>query len=184
MPPRFFSIEFHTRFFPALLWGRLHRREREGTGFPSTIEFNIVLAVCVILVVFGIPAAVSGQSVIGWASGALGSTGIVVLSVKSIASRTEPPSYDQFLAGVFFFFVALGISAGIFAGALYHSFMVSLCLGTAGLASGYASGILAGLWLQYLGRLASTVDGLAGLAALGVFFVDIVLLAGRLLKAG
>lgn len=105
---------------------------------------------------------------------------MLALAVNSVTSRTAPPSYARFLTGVFFCFVALGMSAGIFTGALYHSFMTALFLGSAGLMAGYFFGILAGLWFQYLGWLSSTVDGIAGLAAFGIFVVDIVLLAGRL----
>ena len=90
-----------------------------------------------------------------------------------------PPSYDGFLIGIFFFFIALGISAGAFS-MLSHSLPFGLLVGLGGLIAGYLLGIFAGLWLQYLGWLSEMVNGLAWLAVFGMFFVDLVLLAGRL----
>jgi hypothetical protein len=180
MNPKFLSLEFHTRYFPGLLWKHLRPREREGMGFTSTLEHHIIFAVCIILLALGIPIAVSSGSVISWIVGGIGAAGTVALLVNSIASRKDSPSYDNFLIGVFFFFVALGLTAGIFAGSLNHSLMIGLLVGAAGLIAGYLLGILAGLWLQYLGWLASTVNALAIVAILGMFFVDLVILSGSI----
>lgn len=175
-PPKFLSIEFHTRFFPALLRGRLLPGTREGTGFSSTFELYVLFGICVVLAVIGLPGAISRNSVIGWATGGIGAAGTVALIINSIISCNTPPSFDRFLTAVFFFFVMLGISAGIFAGSLQHSLARGLVAGSGGLIAGYLLGILAGLWLQRLGWLASLVNGLAGLAVLGMFVVDLVLL--------
>ena len=105
----------------------------------------------------------------------------MALLLNSIFSRTDSPSFDRFMTGIFFLFTALGLSAGIAAGAIYHSLIIGLLLGALGLFAGYLLGILAGLWLQYLGWLASIVSGCAGLFALGIFLVYLVLLAGHLL---
>jgi len=126
------------------------------------------------------PSAVSRGSFIGWLVGGIGAAGILALLINSIFSRKEPPSYDCFLIGVFFFFVVLGISAGVFVGTLEHSLSLGLLVGSGGLIAGYLLGILAGLWFQYLGWLASMVNILAGLAVFGMFSVDLVLLAGSL----
>jgi len=179
--PGFISFEFHVRYFPGVLLNRLRLGGRQETGFPSTMEHHIVLAVCIILLVLGIPAAVSGGSIIGWIAGGIGAAGTIALAINSILSRRgEPPSYDDFLAGVFFFFVFLGISCGVFIGTLQHSLLLGLSAGFAGFIAGYLTGIMAGLWLQYLGWLAVTMNALAGLAVLGMFAVDLVLLSGAL----
>lgn len=178
MTPQFLSFEFHTRFFPALLWGRLRPRERSGTSFASAVELHVLFVVCFILLAFGIPIAVSSGSIIGWIVGGIGAAGTVALVINSIFSRKNPPSYDHFLIGVFFFFVTLGLTAGVFIGSLNHSLSLGLLVGFAGLIIGYLLGILAGLWLQYLGWLASTVNGLAVPAVLGMILVDLVLLSG------
>ena len=180
MPPKFLSFAFHAGFFPALLRGRLRPRERVGTGFTSIVEFYVSLAFCFILVMIGIPKAVSDRSIIGWVVGGIGAAGIVALLIHSICSHKDPPSFDCFLIGVFFFFVVTGISAGVFFGTLEHSLPLGLLVGSGGLIAGYLLGILAGLWFQYLGWLASVVNGLAGLAVAGMFFVDLVLLSGAL----
>jgi hypothetical protein len=121
---------------------------------------------------------VSHGSVIGWILSGIGLAGIVAFFINSIFSRNGPPSYDGFLAGIFFLFVSLGITSGVFIGALEHSFALGLLAGAGGLVAGYGIGILAGLWLQYLGWMAGLLNGMSYLAILGMFVVDLVLLAG------
>jgi len=179
--PKFLSLEFHARYFPAMLLGRLRLGGRAGTGFPSTFERYIAFVVCLILLALGIPGAVSRSSIIGWIAVGIGTAGIVALLINSILSRKEPPSYDCFLPGIFFFFVVLGITSGIFAGTLEHSLPLGLLVGSGGLIAGYLLGILAGLWFQYLGWLSAMVNALASLAVLGMLLVDLVLLSGTLL---
>ncbi|MGA3115735.1 MAG: hypothetical protein ABSF90_15035 [Syntrophobacteraceae bacterium] len=178
--PGFLSIEFHTRFFPVLLRNRIRRNERIGTGFSSVLELKVLFVVCFFLITVGLHYAMVRKLPIGWAPGGLGAAGMLFLLIHSICSRGTQPSYDRFLTGVFFFFVALGLSGGIFAGTLYHSLAVGVATGAAGLLVGYSLGILTGLFLQYFGWLAPMVSGIAGLAAFGLFFADLVLMAGRL----
>jgi len=145
------------------------------------MERQIVLAVCIIFLAFGIPGAMSNNSIPGWIAAVIGAAGIVALIINSVLSRRGgPPSYDDFLAGVFFFFVFLGITSGIFVGTLEHSFFLGLLVGSAGFIGGYLLGILAALWLQYLGWLSVIVNIIAGLAIAGMFIVDLVLLSGVL----
>jgi hypothetical protein len=183
-PARFLSVEFHTRFFPAFLWGRLRHKQRAGSGFNSFLELYLVLTICVVLVAIGVPAALSHRPITGWIMSGTGAAGILALLVYSILSRRgEPPSYDGFLIGFFFFFVVFGLSAGIFIGALEH-YPLFQCLltGGAGLLAGYVMGILAGFGLQYIGWMAAILDPLAGLMVFGMLIVDLVLLAGALFK--
>lgn len=177
--PRLLSLEFHTRFFPALLFGRLRPAERDRTGFTSTTGLYVLLVVCFVLVIIGAPGAVANKSLTGWAMAGLGAAGITALSVNSIFSRMGAPlSYDGFLKGVFFFFVTFGVSAGVFVGSLKHSIAIGLPAGAGGFAAGYLLGILAGFWFQYLGWMAALINYLAYLAVLGLLCVDIVLLFG------
>jgi hypothetical protein len=179
--PEFLSFEFHIHYFPGILLNRLRPGRISGRGFPSTMERQIVLAVCIILLAFGIPAAMSSNSIPGWIAAGIGAVGTVALIINSVLSRRgEPPSYNDFLAGVFFFFVFLGITSGIFVGTLEHSFFLGLMTGLAGFIAGYLIGILAGLWLQYLGWLSVIVNIIAGLAIAGMLVVDLVLLSGVL----
>jgi hypothetical protein len=181
MHPKFLSLEFHTRFFPALLLGRLSPEEKGGTTFTSTTELYVLLVICLILVVIGIPNAVSHKSIIGWIAGGIGAAGIMAMFISSILSQMgTPPSYDAFLKGIFLFFLSLGISAGIFIGTLDHSSLKGLLVGSAGLVAGYLLGILFGLWFQYLGWLAGMLNLVAYLAVIGMLFVDLVLLGGNL----
>ena len=180
MTPKFWSLEFHTRFFPALLRGRLTPREREGSGFTSSLEKYFLFALCLIFVIIGIPGAVLHHSVIGWIAGGIGAAGIAWLTVNSIFSGNIQPDYENFLTGIFFFFVLMGLTAGIFTGSLNHSLWLGLVVGAAGVIAGYFTGIAAGLWFQYMGWMASLLNGLCMLGCIGMFMVDLVILGGSL----
>lgn len=181
MTPKFLSLEFHTRFFPSLLKSRLRPKERMRTGFSPAMDHTVVLAVCFILVIIGLPSAVDNRSVLGWVLTGLGLAGFAALFIQSIASQWgEKPSYDDFLAGIFFFFITLGLTAGIFVGTMNHSLLLGLLVGSAGLLAGYVLGIFAGLWFQHLGWLASMMNLIAGLAIIGMLVVDMVLLSGAI----
>jgi len=180
MPPTFFSLEFHTRFFPSLLRNRLRPEGRSGTGFSSQLEFPVVFVVCCVLIAIGLPMAIDDKSFVGWVIGGIGGAGMLALVIHSIASRGNPPDYDDFLTGFFCFFVPLGLTAGVFAGSLGDSVPLGLLIGFGGLVGGYLLGILAGLWCQYLGWIAVMVNGLAWLAVIGMLCVDLVIVGGFL----
>jgi hypothetical protein len=133
--------------------------------------------ICLIVAVLGISSGLFHKSVIGWVAGGLGAAGILALMLNSIFSCEEPPTYDCFLTGIFFFFVIMGLTSGILTGALRHSPPLALLMGLGGAMVGYVLGILAGLWVQSLGWLSSLVNGLAGLAVFGMLVVNLVLLA-------
>ena len=176
--PRFLSVEFHARFFPRVLWGRLRPGERVGSGFTSFLPY-IALAICLILVVIGVPNALTHSSTVGWIMLGLGLLGLVAIFIQSISSWWgERPSYEGFLVGFFFLFVILGLTTGIFIGTLKHSLALGLVVSAAGLFTGYLLGILAGLWFQYLGWIAALLNILAGLGIIGMIIVDLVLLLG------
>jgi hypothetical protein len=180
MMPRFWSLEFHTRYFPALLRMRLTPNERAGSGFTSSLEKYFLFVLCFIIVVLGIPSAVLHHSIIGWIAGGIGAAGLAALTINSIFSGKIQPDYENFLTGIFFFFVLLGLSAGIFAGSLNHSLLQGIVIGAAGIIAGYFIGIAAGLWFQCMGWLASLLNGIAILACVGILFVDLVILAGSI----
>jgi len=182
-PPKFLSLEFHARFFPRLLLDRLRRKGREGGGttFTPNLEMYLVLAVCLVLAFIGLPMAWSRGSPAGWALTALGVGGVAFLVIQGVASRWGiRPGYDDFLVGVFFFFVALGVLIGIPVGMEAHSAGVGILAAAAGLAGGYLAGIFAGLALQRLGWIAAVIDMLAGLGAIILAGAAMFLLLGLL----
>lgn len=181
MTPNFLSLEFHFRFFPALLWKRLRTGgERGGTGFTLPLEFPVLFVVCCVLVIIGLPGAIDKKSVVGWIMSGIGLLGILFLIINSLTSRKDALSYDNFLPGIFFFFVLLGITAGIFTGSLNHSFRMGFLAVLGGLIVGYLIGIYTGLWFQRFGWLASIINGMAWLGVIGMIVLDMVLLAGAL----
>lgn len=182
--PKFFSREFHKSFFPQVLKNRLYSRkkESEGTTFTSTTEMFISLAVCVILAIIGIPSAVQG-AVWGWILSVLGVGGAIALVIISITGRRgERPSYNDFLVGVFLFFVALGILIGVLVGMETHSFGLGFLTGVAGLIAGYGIGILGGLWLQYLGWVSIAINMIAAFGAIVLSGTLLILLLALFFK--
>jgi len=78
------------------------------------MEMIIGLAVCLVLALIGIPYALTQGSIIGWILSIAGVGGIVILVILSIGSQWgDRPTYNDFLAGVFLFFVCLGLFIGI-----------------------------------------------------------------------
>ena len=141
------------------------------------MEGVIVSAVCLVLAAIGIPSALNQGSILGWILSIIGVGGISALFIFSIWSRRGiRPTFDDFLAGIFFFFVSLGFSGGIFLGNVYHSLWLGACAGAAGLFAGYVLGIFAGLWMQYLGWMAIIINMLAGLAAIVVIGTAVIML--------
>jgi hypothetical protein len=86
-PPGLLSVEFHTRFFPALLRGRLRPKEQTGSRFSPSFERYLALIVCIVLIATGAPAALSRGSLAGWVAGVIGAAGILAMLVRSIASH-------------------------------------------------------------------------------------------------
>jgi hypothetical protein len=176
--PRFFSPAFHTRFFPDVLSNRLRPGGRAGSGF-FTFDRYLMLAVCLFLVIIGVPKAINQKSTVGWVLLGAGMLGFVFLIVQSIASQWRArPSYESFLAGFFFLFITLGLTTGIYVGTHQHSFALGLLAGAAGLILGYLLGIFAGLQFQRLGWLAALLNMLAGVAIVGLVIFDLLLLLG------
>ena len=170
MTPSFFSVSFHTRYFPALLLRRLGiGRDRDVTVREHVrFELPIAFAACGVLTAFALPAALAG-SVLGGIGAAAGIAGLVALLVHSVSSVWGvAPTYEGLRPAVFFFFLALGVVGGLFAGRLAGWALLALV----GPPLGYVTGIFAGLWAQRLGWLA----GLFDLAAVGGVF-GLVLLA-------
>jgi len=183
VPPKFLSLEFHTRFFPRLLLDRLRRKkmEAQGTTFTSTTEMFITFAVCLILAVIGLPSALNRGSIVGWGLSVLGVGGMIFLTIVSVGSQWGTrPSYDDFLAGIFFFFVFFGVILGIPVGMDAHSAGLGIFTSLAGLIGGYLLGILAGLKLQHLGWIAIIINMLAGLSAIALSGGTLIMLLGLL----
>jgi len=177
--PKFISLKFHTRFFPGLLRERLRPREKKGTTFVSSgfMEGMIGLAVSMLLVALGVPSVVARGSIFGWIMTILGVGGIIALVASSVYFQWgNRPSYENFQIGIFFFFMVLGLSSGIYAGFDKHSLLLGITAGTAGLIAGYGTGIFAGLWMQYLGWTVSVVNMMAGSAAFIMAGTDVVMI--------
>jgi hypothetical protein len=179
-PPEFFSLQFHLRFFPALLWNLLSpQKEEHRSPFADhlPLEYMVAPALCVIAIAIGFPALQGKGAWWGWILLVLGTSGLIALLVASIRSVWgEKPDYQDFRPAVFFFFVVLGPTLGLTAGTIEHSQGLKMAGIAGGLLAGYALGILAGLWIQVLGWMGRFLDvfALGGIA--GMIILDLVLI--------
>lgn len=180
-PPPLFSLEFHTSFFPALLWRLLHPKNRryESTfAGHISLELPVMVIVFIILGIYGFSTVIGSGSIIGWVCGIVGLGGFSYLLTGSIRSTTEiRPSFDYFRTIVFLFFVFLGLTIGLEIGNVCRlPYGLKLVAGLSGLILGYIVGIFGGLWVQYLGWMASLLDLIAIAAIAGMVVLDIVFL--------
>jgi hypothetical protein len=131
------------------------------------MEMMIASALCLTLAVVGIPLALNQGSIIGWILSIIGVGGVVFLLISSVAAQWgNRPTYDDFLTGIYFLFVSVGIFIGIPVSMDKHSPWLGVLTSFAGLLVGYVLGIFAGLQLQYLGWIAVLINMLAGFAAI------------------
>jgi len=168
VPPNFLSLEYHTRFFPKLLWNGLQSKKKAKSTFVSSafLEGTIGITICLVLVALGGPSAVARGSIPGWIMTILGAGGIIFLVGTSVYFQGGArPSYDNFQIGIFSFFVMLGLASGVYAGISHHSLLIGTVVGTMGFIAGYGAGIFFGLWMQRLGWIVAVVNMVAGFAA-------------------
>ncbi len=138
----------------------------------------ILIFISIAAGVAGLTAGLGRGSIIGWGFGVLGGAGFLVLLVSSICSQMgSRPSFDSFSFGIFFFFVVLGITVGLFEGTLHHSQSLAGWAGLAGFVAGYGAGIFAGLWIQSIGWIMVLFNVLAIPAIIGLLVLDCVLLS-------
>ena len=178
-PPGILTVDFHTRFFPKLLRSRIFMEETSGssTSFTSNLEMTLGLFLCLLMSTFGTPMAVQQHSVFGWILLSLGIVGIIFIFISSlIAQWGVRPTFDNFLAWTFLFFLFLGFSAGLFLSSVNHwSHGIVLGASVLGILAGYGVGIFAGLWFQCLGWISGLLNGLAALLIVGLILVDMMM---------
>jgi len=179
--PLFFSLEFHTSFFPALLWRVLHPKKRKHESIFAghiALEYPVLAVISIITGIYGMVEIFDSGLIIGWACGIIGLGGFIYFLCNSIHSRMQiRPSFEYFRVIIFFFFVILGITIGMEIGIAYHlSYGLRIILLLAGFLLGYLSGIGGGLWIQYLGWIASLLDVLGIMSIVGMIFFDIFIL--------
>lgn len=180
-PPSLLSWSFHFRFFPFLLYRRVFPKQKKvESPFAghAKMELSILLAVSLVASITGYAEALRKGSILGWIFALAGTGGILFLFVHGIRSHAGiKPSFDDFRAGVFFFLLLLGFTAGLGTGHAYKTaYGARLLCGLAGALAGYILGIFGGLWVQRLGWLSEVLNYLAGIALIGMVIVDIILL--------
>jgi len=179
--PSFFSLAFHTSFFPALLWRLLHPKNRRYESTFSghiSLELPVLAIISIVLGIYGFSAVLGSGSIIGWVCGILGLGGFVYLLTGSIRSVWGMrPSFDHFRTIIFLFCVVLGLTIGLEMGNVYRApYGMKIISGLTGLILGYLLGIVGGLWVQRLGWMAILLDIIALAAIAGMIVLDIILL--------
>lgn len=178
--PKLFSLAFHARFFPSVLWRCLRPKPQDDPSpFANHLPAELVvsLAGCAVLIAVGLPRAMTRDSLVGWMLCGLGFLGVLALLVHGVRAQIgSQPSFDAFRPIIFFFCVALGILLGVFTGGtVLHGRGFGVLGGFVGLLVGYALGIFSGLWIQRLGWIGLLVDLAAGCAMIGMLVVGAVL---------
>jgi hypothetical protein len=186
LPPPVFSAAFHFSFLPRVIVYRLGERRRRSHGFGSHVHVEIPLAIfaCILLVVFGLPAALQHGSVGGWVSAAAGACGLVSLLGWSIIGewswrRREGYRYGyaEFMPSVFFFCLLLGGSLGLIGGGSFGDDPLMGYLWTGpGLVAGYLAGLFAARWVHALGFIKTWFIYLALLGLVFLIFEDVLML--------
>ncbi len=179
-PPSILSLKFHLHFFPRLLGSKLSpkKNEPQATSFNHNTGLTVMVAASMALVALGVPMALGPNALIGWVLAVLGLIGILFILVNSIAGQKGlQPNYDDFHIWIFFFFVFLGFSGGLFLTSVNHQpRLIVFAAGVLGILPGYAAGILAGLWAQLLGWVSGLLNGLAGVSIIGLVLIDLLML--------
>lgn len=179
--PNLLSMAFHRDFFLPFIITSLNRRKAGTTThfadyFP--FEYIVLFIIAMAGVMTGISSYLSNGSTVGGIVGLLASAGFAVLITFSVRSRTEKNvTWKRFMITTFMFFMLLGLTIGLFAGmAIWKSFIAKMILGTVGLAAGYLAGIMAGLYMQYLGWIGDLINLLLVPIMIGLIIVDIIFL--------
>ncbi len=181
-PPRFFSLDFHFRYFPSILLNILAPKKDEyESPFRNhiPIELPILAVVLFVAAVLGISSGLSKGSILGWLLGGVGAAGFLALFIHSIYSQAGyRPSFEGFKVVIFFFFVVFGVVAGITAGRIEfdHSRWMRVLDGLVGLVAGYFLGICAGLWTQKVGWIGGLFEALAMAGIAGMVIVGILMM--------
>src|SRR5271170_7035857 len=141
IPPSILSWEFHTSFFPRLLWSRLNPKKdsEEGTSFNHNMGLTVSVALFLGLGAIGFPMIIGGHPFVGWALAILGLAGILFIFINSIAAQPGlRPTYEDFHLWTFFFLVCLGFTGGLFLGSVNHEpHLFVLAAGLLGILPGY-----------------------------------------------
>ena len=187
--PKFISLEFHLRFFPKVLrrWLLRYRRKSQEYQSPFSnhmpVEFILVFFVCIVLIALGVPGLINNRSLLSGAMTFVGLAGIIAMFVSSIRTENRNRaeiggrySFDYIVEGVFLFFVVLGGSAGISVGFLKNSLGLMIFYGILGILAGYVVGILAGIWINYLGWIARFLMYLLNFLMFFLVLLDIILI--------
>ena len=187
--PKFFTLEFHLKFFPEVLrrWFLRHRRKGQEYQSPFSnhmpLEFTLAIVFCVALFVVGLPGFIANRSLIAGAISFLGAGGIIAMLISSIRTENKNRaeiggrySFDYFVVGVFFFFVLLGASAGISIGFIQNSLGHMILYGLMGILAGYIAGIFAGIWINYLGWIGAYLTYFLYFLMFFLFLLDIILI--------
>ncbi len=190
-PYKFFSLAFHKYFLSKVLLPRLRPWKPEAdtiylprgafipSGFYMPVELLVLFAVSTILIAIGLPEVSKHGSVCGWILSGLGIAGIIAIFIITILSERENKySLDDFWPSIFFFFVMLGITAGLFLGFIHKSLLLGMTGSLFGLIAGYSIGIYAGVWINYLGWIGALFIYISLLAIAGMVVVDLVFLFG------
>lgn len=179
-PPPFFSSAYHLNFLPRVIAWRLSEPRRQPPGFRHVqLEVPIVIAACLLLMLFG-----AQGSIFGWICAAVGAAGLVALIAWSVAGESRwrreeghAYGYAEFVPSVFFFCVVAGASAGLIGGGVITDDpRMGYLWALPGLLLGYLAAPFAARWVHGLGFIKVWFIYLAVLGLVLLPFEDLLVL--------
>jgi hypothetical protein len=178
--PSVFTAAFHRDFFLPLIVRSFGTKERGGhSGFEHHVplELPVLFMVAVAAVVLGLPSWQPHGSIVGRVVALAGAAGALALFCTSVGSPSNRADlWAGFMVPVFCVCVFLGLTVGLFVGAVvWKTAWAKWAFGAAGLLGGYVTGIGAGLGMQWLGWVGRLLQGFAIPAIVGLVVLDIVL---------
>lgn len=188
-PPKFFSLEFHKDFFPEVLRQVYLRRKKQSLGYQSPFanhnhpEVTILIVLCVVLAVIGLPSLINRHSLSGGIMAVLGLGGFSAMFISSLRSVAgQRYSFNDFSPAIFLFFLMIGITAGLSAGFISESRWLGIYGSILGLIVGYIAGIYAGVGINYLGWIGTYLVYLVFMAMFWMGIMDLILIYGLFFK--
>jgi hypothetical protein len=164
-PMRLFSPTYHRTVVLPVLRERLRPGGEVGPS-ASVAGFSIGRAITLVflelvLIILMVVGAQNYSSLVGKAMLALGAGGLLFLLIASTRAQLaleERPSLADLRLSPFLFMALLGLNVGLGLAFAYPAIWFFPLAVLGGATVGYLSGIFAGVWINYLGEMADSVE--------------------------
>jgi len=166
-----------------LIVSRKQKEYRSPFSGHLPLEFTLAIFFCLFLLLSGLPGLITKRSFLSGLMTFAGFTGLAAMFISSLLSERRSRiekgtgySFDDFVPAVFFFFIILGLTAGLSLGYIQGSWRLALIYSLVGLLLGCIIGVFAGIGINYLGWIGIYLVYLGYLLMLGMAILDLILI--------